>query len=247
MYEFMTVLRMDFKNLYTNPMWWTGNIGLPLLLALVVGFITKGLYGTEIHSFDYYCVTMLIFGALNNSTIAANSFLEGRIVKANMRLIHAPIPDFYIYVSKAIASFFFGIICHTLTAGILFIITGADFGGSYACFLWLLLLAVELGSVCFGILLCCILKQEETVNMILSTGVMLFSVLGGAFFPAGGMGRILSAAGSFSPVSWISRAAFEAIYDGRLGLLWLVCAAAVLLSAVCLYLTSKLFHREDYL
>ena len=34
MYEFNCILKTDLKNLYTNPMWWAGTIGLPLLLAL---------------------------------------------------------------------------------------------------------------------------------------------------------------------------------------------------------------------
>lgn len=37
MYEFNCILKTDLKNLYTNPMWWAGTIGLPLLLALVMG------------------------------------------------------------------------------------------------------------------------------------------------------------------------------------------------------------------
>ena len=86
MYEFNCILKTDLKNLYTNPMWWAGTIGLPLLLALVMGFITKGTYGGVVTSFDYYAITMMIFGALNNATLAANSFMETRIVKANMRL-----------------------------------------------------------------------------------------------------------------------------------------------------------------
>ena len=36
MYEFNCILKTDLKNLYTNPMWWAGTIGLPLLLALVI-------------------------------------------------------------------------------------------------------------------------------------------------------------------------------------------------------------------
>lgn len=97
MYEFNCILKTDLKNLYTNPMWWAGTIGLPLLLALVMGFITKGTYGGVVTSFDYYAITMMIFGALNNATLAANSFMETRIVKANMRLCNAPVPDSYIF------------------------------------------------------------------------------------------------------------------------------------------------------
>ncbi|HMM06917.1 MAG TPA: ABC transporter permease [Clostridiales bacterium] len=247
MYEFKQILKTDLKNLYINPMWWGVTIGLPLMLALIMGFITKGIYGTEVTSFDYYAVTMLIFGALNNATLAANSFMEGRIVKANMRLCNAPIPDFFIFLPKVIASFLFGVVCHTIAAAALFLITGANFGGADAIFLWLLMLTVDLFAVCFSVMFCCILKNEETVNMILSTVVMLLCLLGGVFFPMKGMGRVVSAISNISPVTWISAAAFQTVYANRLLLLGCVCAGMLLLAGLCIALTTKLFNREDYL
>ncbi|MCL1917118.1 MAG: ABC transporter permease [Peptococcaceae bacterium] len=253
MYEFRQILKTDLKNLYTNPMWWIGAMGLPLLLALIMGFITQGAYGTNtpsgtgVTSYNYYAITMLIFGALNNSTIAANSFMEGRIMKANMRLCNAPIPNSFIFLPKIIASLLFGTLCHTLAASAIFFITGVNFGGGNAIFLWLLLLAVYFFAVCFSVMLCCILKKEETVNMILSTAVSLLCLLGGAFFPMKGLGRIVEVISNISPVTWISTAAFQAVYDNRLILLGLVCAGMLALAGLCIALTTKLFNREDYL
>ncbi|MCL1852205.1 MAG: ABC transporter permease [Peptococcaceae bacterium] len=247
MYEFRRILQTDLKNLCINPMWWVGTMGLPLFLALIMGFVTQSTFGTIVTSYDYYAVTMLIFGALNNSTIAANSFMEGRILKANMRLCSAPIPDFYIFLPKIIASFLFGTLCHTLAAVALFLITGANYGGGNAFLLWLLLLAVFFFAVCFSVMLCCILKKEETVNMILSTVVSLLCLLGGAFFPMKGLGRVVGAVSNISPVTWIGAAAFQGVYDGKFFLLGAVCGVMLTLAALCIALTTKLFNREDYL
>lgn len=247
MYEFKHVLKTDLLNLFLNPVWIVGSIVLPLLLALIMGFITKGLYGSAVTSFDYYAVTMLIFGALNNSTVAANSFMESRIVKANMRLCSAPIPDFYIYLPKIFASFLFGGVCQTATAVVLALLTGTNFGGQHLAFLWLLLMAVNFFAVSVSILMCCIVKNEETVNMLLSTIVMLLCMLGGGFFPMRGLGSVVGILHNLSPVAWIGTAAFRAAYDGSLTLLGQVAGVLLLVSGLCIACTAKLFNREDYL
>lgn len=247
MYQFQRILKMDLRNLFTNPMWWVGTLGLPFLMALIMGFITKGSYGSAVTSYDYYSVTILIFGALNNATVAANSFMETRIMKANMRLCSAPVPAFFIHFSKVIASFLFGAFCHTIVFLALHVFLGANFGGSYSIFFWLLMLAVEFFAVTLGVAFCCILKSEEAVNQLLSNLVSLFCLLGGAFLPMKGFGRIIGMITNASPVTWINTAAFQAIYDGSLLLLGCVCMVLLALSVLCVMISIKFFHTEDYL
>lgn len=248
MYQFKCILKTDTLNLFTNPMWWVGGIGLPLLLALVMGFITKGAYGGGVSSYDYYALTMLVFGALNNATVAANSFMEGRIVKANMRLCTAPLPDSFIYLPKIVASTAFGLACTSATMLLLALAAGANLG-SMAAFggLWLLLAAVNLFAVCLGILCCCLLKVEETVNMLLSTLVMALCVLGGGFFPVKGLGAVARTISGLSPVAWLNGAGFQLVYDGRPDLMMAVCGGMLGLSLLCVALIFKWFNREDYL
>ena len=247
MYEFSRILKMDFKNLCLNPMWWIGTIGLPLFLALVMGFVTRGTYGNAVTSYDYYAVTMIVFGALNNATLAANSFMEGRILQANMRLCNAPIPSSFIFLPKIIASFLFSVICITIAGAILAFAVGANFGGVNAVFLWILMVVVNFFAVCVGVLLCCLLKNEETVNQILSTLVAVLCLAGGAFFPLKGLGKVVDVVSNVSPVTWIDAAAFSAIYDSDFMLLGIVTAVLLALSLVCIGLSGKFFSTEDYL
>lgn len=247
MYQFKRILKMDVVNLVTNPMWWAATVGLPLLLALVMGLITRGSYGNTVTSYDYYGVVMLIFGALNNATLAANSFLEARIMKANMRLCNAPVPVFFIYFSKVLASFIFGAFCHTIAGLVLHFMVGVSYGGSNAVFLWFLLLAVDFFASSLSVMLCCILKNEEAVNQLLSNLVTLTCLLGGVFFPMKGLGRIVDAISNISPVTWINAAAFGTIYDNSLSLLGIVCAALLGLSLLWITLSAKFFNTEEYL
>lgn len=247
MYQFNRILKMDLINLLINPMWWLGTLGLPLLLALIMGFITKGSYGTPITSYHYYCITMIVFGALNNATLAANSFMETRIMKANLRLCTAPVPSFYIYFSKVIATFLYGIFCHTLACIALWLITGVTFGGSQAIFLWLLLSAIHLFAASLGVMFCCLIKSEETVNQLLSNFITILCVLGGVFFPLKGLGQIINRISNFSPVTWINTAAFQAIYSSSLSQLGIVCAVLLGLAVLCTLISAKYFNQEDYL
>lgn len=247
MYQFKRILKMDLVNLFINPMWWAGTIGLPLLLTLILGFITRGSYGNTVTSYDYYGVVLLVFGALNNATLAANSFMETRIMKANMRLCNAPVPAFTIYFPKVLASFIFGVFCHTIDGLGLHFIAGVNFGGLDAIFLWLLLLGVDFFAASFSVMLCCVLRNEEVVNQLLSYFITLICLLGGVFFPVKGFGPIADIVGNISPVTWINAAAFGAIYDNSVSLLIIVCGALLCLSLLCIALSSRLFNTEDYL
>lgn len=247
MYQFRRILKMDLLNLFTNPMWWAAAIGLPLFLTLIMGFITRGSYGNAVTSYDYYGVSMLIFGALNNAALAANSFMENRIRKANLRLCNAPVPAFSIYFPKVLASFLFGAFCHTITGLGLSVIAGVNFGGSNTVFLWFLLLAVDFFAASLSVMLCCILKHEEAVNQLLTNLVTVTCLMGGAFFPIKGFGPMADAVSNVSPVTWIIAAAFSGIYDNRLSLLGVVCAALVGFSLLCTILSAEFFNREDYL
>ena len=106
---------------------------------------------------------------------------------------------------------------------------------------------MEFFAVCFSIMLCCILKHEETVNMILSTAVAILCLLGGSFFPLKGLGRTVSLISNLSPVTWISNAAFRAIYDGNMLTLGVTGISLCLLGGLCIVFTARLFNREDYL
>lgn len=247
MYQFTRVLKMDLTNLLTNPMWWTGTIGLPLMLTLIMGFITKGIYGDVVTSYDYFGITMLVFGALNSATLAANSFMETRILKANMRLCSAPIASFSIYFPKIIATVVFGMLCHTLTAVALHIIVGVNFGGINALFLWVLLLAISFFAAVMGVMLCCILKNEETVNQFLSNLVSLICLFGGTFFSLKGFGFWGNLISNISPVTWVNAAAFGAIYDHKLTILGYTCTGLVIASLLGVGISAKCFNREDYL
>lgn len=192
----------------------------------------SGQYGSTITAYDYYGITMMVFGALNTATLAANSIMENRILTANIRLCNAPIPSFFVHLPKVIASFIFGVICHTIVGVALHLLVGVNFGGNNAGYLWLLLIAVDLFAASFSVMLCCLLKSEETVNQLLSIIVTISCLLGGAFFSMKGFGSVMDIISGISPITWINSAAFQAIYDSNFSLLGYVIGGLLVLSMV---------------
>lgn len=83
--KYINVLWLDIKNLFTNIAWLFYGIVFPLLLIIILGYLTHNDYGNSIRSYDYYGVTLIIFSILNTGTIAANSFMEDKMKMGNMQ------------------------------------------------------------------------------------------------------------------------------------------------------------------
>ena len=233
-------------NLAKNPMWLFYVLAFPILLVGVMGFFMEGSYGTEITSYDYYGISLMIYGALNAATIGANSFMEERIKAGNMRIIFSPQPDSYLYFSKIIAAFLFTEIAYFIDFGILHYLFGVNIGGMYTGYVLAVLTMAILFSSALGVMCCCILKSENITNQILSTLLTILCLLGGVFFSLDGFGETVRKICLLSPVKWIMNTLFAIIYDRDLGqvipTIFMLAAGTVIIVVLC----GVFFHKEDY-
>ena len=243
---FYYICKQDFLNLVKNPMWLFYVFAFPLLLVGVMGFFMEGSYGGEITSYDYYGISLMIYGALNAATIGANSFMEERIKAGNMRIIFSPQPDPSLYLSKIAASFLFTEIAYLIDFGILHFVFGVNIGGTYTGYVLLVLTVAILFSSALGVMCCCIFKSENITNQILSTVLTILCLLGGVFFSLDGFGETVRKICLLSPVKWILNTLFAIIYDRDLGqvlpTILLLAAGTVILLGLC----RVFFHKEDY-
>lgn len=246
MRRFYNICKQDFMNLAKNPMWLFYVFAFPILLVGVMGFFMEGSYGTEITSYDYYGISLMIYGALNAATIGANSFMEERIKAGNMRIIFSPQPDSYLYFSKIIAAFLFTEIAYFIDFGILHYLFGVNIGGMYTGYVLAVLTMAILFSSALGVMCCCILKSENITNQILSTLLTILCLLGGVFFSLDGFGETVRKICLLSPVKWIMNTLFAIIYDRDLGqvipTIFMLAAGTVIIVVLC----GVFFHKEDY-
>ena len=248
MYKFKQIFKLDLINLFTNPMWIFYAICFPIILILILGFLASGRYGDVLSSYDYYGVSLIVYGVFNAATFSANIIMEDRIKSPNMRVIYSPVHPFSIHFSKVLASFVFSTVCYTFVGVALYFIAGINFGGAAAT--WaifaIMLLSIFLFSS-LGILVCCLLRDENITNQILTLLFAVFAVLGGIFFPVSGLGKAISLISWASPAKWILTAYLRIIYDKNYSMFLPVCGMLIVLSAISVFLSSKLFKGEDYI
>ena len=247
MYRFKNIFMLDLMNLLANPMWLFYAVGFPIALILILGFLASGSYGGTVSSYDYFGVALMVFGIFNAATFSANSFMEERIKKPNMRLIHSPIRPFNIYFSKILAPFVFCSVAYTLVAAILHLIVGINYGGIGAWAPLVIMLAGNFFFSVLGVMVCCILKNEGITNNILSLLFMLLSLLGGVFFPVDGLGKAVAAVSWVSPARWMLTACLRIIYDNDFSMFLPVCGLLVVLSVAAVMMCGRFFRGEDYI
>ncbi|GIN91695.1 transport permease protein [Siminovitchia terrae] len=247
MYPFKQIFKRDLLNLFLNPMWFFYGTVFPFLLVLILGFLSSGNYGDSITSYDYYGITMMIYIVFNTSTIAANSFMEERIKKGNMRIIYSPVPKSYIYLSKITASFVFSSVCHLFVIMLLHVLLKIHLGGSNTGFTLSILIMFEAFASVLGVLCCCIFKSENTSNQILSMVINISALLGGLFFRMDGFGSSIEKISYLSPVKWIVINMFKIIYDNDFSYYLPTALILLSLSVAALLLCGKFYRTEDYI
>ena len=238
---------MDMTNMIKNPVLVGYNTVFTILVILIMGFLTSGVYANSSDAYNYYAVSFLIYAMLNGAMTATNCFMERDIKKPNLRIIHSPVGRFPIYFSKIVASTLFDYICHLLVLAILVPVLHINLGGGNAVYIILLMVPIEFASAALGVLFCCIFKTEVAASTLLSTAISILAFLGGTFFSFDGMGGALAFVSRLSPVKWLTDAFFEIIFDANLSSVYSLLAGSVILSALLVFGCSKLFRTEDYL
>lgn len=243
MRNLLLIIKEDFLNLLKNPMWIFYATGFPILIIVIMGYLTRQSYGNEVTSYDYYGISMMIYTLLNSGMTSANAFLEERIKKPNMRIIYAPGSVKNIYLSKIIASFLFGYIFHVID--FLFLHALFHIYVRNWVYLFVLFAAIELFAAAFGIMLCCVVKSESMTNQIQGIIVNIFAILGGVLFSLDGYGKTVEHISMISPVRWMVKMAFQVVYDNDFHLFGPVVLCLLLAICLLLIICNVTFRRED--
>jgi ABC-2 type transport system permease protein len=246
MYRFSMIFRMDMINLMKNPVLVGYNTIFAMLLILIMGFLCGGDYAEIKDAYQYYTITLVVYGMLNGAMTASNCFMERDIKRPNLRIIYSPAGSFPIYFSKILSSFVFDYGLHLILLAVLCPFLNVTLGARPIFFI-LLMAPVEFAAAALGVFFCCVFHCEETTSTLLSTVITILCVLGGAFFSLDGMGSTAALVSKFSPVKWINDAFFAISCDNGLHLFWPVFAGATLLSALLVIGCRIMFKTEDYL
>ncbi|EJO5347635.1 ABC transporter permease [Clostridium botulinum] len=244
----LKVIKIDIINILKNPILVLYNTIYPLLLIGLFGFIANGNYGGEgVTAYDYYGVTMIIFTVLFIALTAANTFMEKKVKKGNVRLIYSPTSKTVIFLSKILSTFIFATVLFTMILIIEKNILGINLGGENFIYVLVLLISSTLLMCSFGASMCCIFKSEEATNKFLSPVSMLLALLGGLFFPVDSLGKTVEKISYISPVKWISECIFKIIYDRDFSMFVPTIAICIGGSLIFIILCQIIFKPEEHI
>jgi ABC-2 type transport system permease protein len=246
MRRFFMIFKMDMVNLFKNPVLVGYNTIFAALLILVMGYLSNGNYADSKDAYQYYTISLLIYGMLNGAMTASNCFMERDIKRPNLRIIHSPVGSFPIYFSKILSSSVFDYILHLLLLAVLCPLLHVSLGAKPIFFI-LLMAPVEFASAALGIFFCCIFHCEEITSTLLSTVICVLCILGGTFFSLDGMGNAMSFASRLSPAKWLNDAFFAVSSDNSLAFFWPVFIGASVISVLLVLGCRQFFRTEDYI
>lgn len=246
MRRFASVFGMDLKNIFRNPVLVGYNTVFAALIILVMGYLTSGEYAQSRDAYQYYTVTMMVYGMLSGAMTASNSFMERDIRRPNLRILFSPAGSFPIYFSKTVASFLFNFGMHSLVLLVLCPLLHVSLGTRPLLF-FALMLPVELFAASLGTFFCCLFHTEEAASTFLSLAISLLCVLGGTFFSLDGLGSAAAFLSRLSPVKWLNEAFFILCCDNSTRLLWPVAGGLAALTALLTLGCRMTFRTEDYI
>lgn len=243
----LKIVKFDLKNLIKNPTLVLSTTALPVILIILMGIVTKNKFGSsDIDSFDYYGLNMLIFSVALIAMVASNTFLEDRVIKGNMRISFAPISKFKIYFSKLIATFILGFCSYSLILIVGQYMFGINYGGKNIGYIIILLNVLSFFCCSFGIMACCIFKSEEKANAFLQLPIAIFLFFSGVFFGIHRAGVVVKTISNISPVKWIYDCSVKIIYGNDFSLCIPVLGILLLLSIVFIFISHITYKPEDY-
>lgn len=243
---FLPILKMDLQNLFKNPVLLGYNTVFSLILILILGWLTGDTYAQVSDAYQYYVITLLVYGMFSGAMTATNCFMERDIRKPNLRIIYSPTGASAIWLSKILASALFDYVLHVAVIVICVFLLGITIGVQPLVFI-ALMAPVELLSAALGTFGCCVLRSEEFASTILSLVVSLLCVLGGTFFSPDALGGPIAIASYISPVRWVDDAFFSIACDNDLSSFWPVFLGSCVLTVLLIIGCRRFFKTEDYL
>lgn len=242
----LKISKLDFMNTVKNPTLFLCNTILPLILIGVMGFISKGAYGIKVTSYDYYGVTMMLYTVVSMGLTTANTFMEKKIKKGNIRLVYSPTHTSCIFISKILSTFVMGTVFYTILMVLEQKVLNINLGGSNFIYVLVIIIAFTLLMCSFGALMCCIFKSEEAANKFQSPVTMLMAVFGGLFFPVDSLGKTVVKISYISPFKWINECIFRIIYNSDFSLFIPVVVSLIIGSIILIILCKISFRPEAY-
>jgi ABC-2 type transport system permease protein len=215
-------------------------------MILLLGYLSSGNYGKNFTGYQYYAIVMLPFCVAMAIITAAYAGKDDAYKKTAVRFLFAPVPHAQIVLAKLISCIVLMSICNVVV--LLFVKLLLKLPLVTQFFPVFLLLTAETFCTCaVGLIIGFGMKNFLLIKNILNIPICLAAILAGAFYPIGTLSPKLEVILELSPLTWVNRSMFLAIYDGTSSLLWRTSMVFVVSGIIFTILAIKLFKKEEFI
>ena len=240
------MIKLQVKMLFKNPVMIINFIGYPIILTLIIGYLTTNIFGSGISSYEYYSNSMMIFIYMGAGILVAYSLIENEVVSGNFRAVYAPISKATIYLSQVVSANIFMLVSIVLNVLVFKYLFGVNYGGNEILII-LGLLTISFLSISVGILLCGCTNNFGLINGVINMVQGALCILGGAFFSMEALGKVPALLSKLSPVKYLIDGIFLSIYEGQSKMLISIVFINIVLGLIILFIANKKFDVQKYM
>ncbi|MDD5936146.1 MAG: ABC transporter permease [Clostridiales bacterium] len=221
------------------------SVVFPIVMILLMGWLRKGSYGQELSSFSYYTIVLVPFCISFEVTTAAYLGQEEVRKHAAERFLTTPVSTRKLLLAKFFAGVSAMSICHGFVYLFASLVLRVSFHG-HGMAMYLMSIAWTGVIYALGLWLGLGMKNFIVVKNLINLPIMLFAVLGGCFYPFGSTDPLIQKVIQASPLTWINRSQFLAMYDSKSQLLFMMTIIFVLLCIGIMTLAVIKFRKEAF-
>ena len=244
--DLINLIRFQFKMLIKSPVMLINFFLYPIILTLIIGYLTQNSFGDGYSSYEFYSISMMIFIFVGTGIGCAYNYLDEPKKAGNSRIILMPVKESNIYLAQIISgtiAFSFAVILSMLFFSIFL---NVDYNNN-AVIIYLAFSTLIFLSNTLGVFLCTILDKPFVINLIFNLIQMVLCVLGGTFFSMESLGKVPAILAKLSPVKWFLDGILYSMYDNSNTLLMIVILVNFMLGMVFILLCKRTFKTEKYI
>lgn len=242
----INMIKFEFKLMAKTKVMILSYFVYPVLLTLIIGYLTQSSFGTEISSYEFYSISMMIFMFSGAGLASAYNFIDKPIKEGNLRLMFAPIKTSSIYLSQIICGTIFSSIAVAFSMIAFKYMLNVNYNGSELV-VFLAFVTLSFFSSALGVFFCTITDNMMTINMIFNFVQAILCLLGGAFVSIEAFGDIPAFIAKLSPVKWIMDGILNSMYDNNNFLISIIIVVNVILGMILIGVCKRTFKTEKYL
>lgn len=222
------------------------NVIFPIVIIMLLGYLTSKSYGTSFTSYHYYTIVMIPFCELMGITSIAYAAQDERMHHTSYRYMVAPITRTELVLSKFFSCAIMLLICDIVVLVISKLMFHIPFNGkiTFIIFLFISETVIITGIGLFLGLAC---KNFAAIQNILNIPITIFGFLGGVFFPIGSVSSFISFIIDLSPLTWVNRGIIACIYENNMHVLIVTSIVFISVGIIITMLTVKFFKREAFI